>query len=259
MKQCFLILFSILVFSGCNDGKKSHPDGVGEPEPYFPNWLSDLMHVPKKEGILIHQPWECYTPDMDIIKKFPIDTINLLIKNHKLADSIITDNDIYELVGQTIFPSGERLKPDSEFELLKQETFTSFHIGYGTIIEFCPEFIGREDVLFLYSQITCESYFWNEKKLKNVKCVPTNEFKEYYLAPNNLPKQFVKSYFKFKRKKFKQKYKNRYIEIYSKPIFNKAKTLAIIEHEQNFYGDLLIFKKINNKWKKIAEHNLWIS
>ena len=51
---------------------------------------------------------------------------------------------------------------------------------------------------------------------------------------------------------------------YSKPIFNKEKNIVVIEHSgQGDWlwgsGVILLFIKMNDKWKLIKEHNLWIS
>jgi hypothetical protein len=260
MKNWILIFFSISIIAGCSNKKVINSNSTKNSESFISYYISALLHDCKINYGGPRNSWDCCCEDVDRIKSFSHDTIELLIKNHKIADSVINDKDIYDLLSQTIFPITAKFVPDSEVILLQQETFT--HLGslnYENFILYDTTNIDKNDVLFLFSQLSCESYFWNESKIKNVKCISTEELKDIWYISKNTPKDSIRNILKNRRKIFKQKYKREFIEQYSKPIFNKEKTFAIIEHNSSYWGELIFFKKSNNKWKVIAIKDTWIS
>jgi len=132
-------------------------------------------------------------------------------------------------------------------------------MDFKTLTEHYKEYIDKSDVLFLYSQMTSEPYYWNEKKMCNVKCLSTKVLKEIYYIPDNTPGDSIRTVLKRCRQKMKIKYGHYFCEVYSKPIFNHMKTFAVMTLHSGYYGDIMFFIKKNNKWILIERQGTWIS
>ncbi|MEI7597301.1 MAG: hypothetical protein WCK02_16245 [Bacteroidota bacterium] len=178
-----------------------------------------------------------------------------MIIYNKLSNSLITDIEVHSFLNEAVFPN--IAKSDSVY--IYSDTYS--HLGNFSINgnSFLTSYIDKSELIYMMSQLTCQPYSFDEKKLKNVRCISNVEIKKIFSVPKNLPEKYIRFFIKYKRALYKEKYHLNHLSLYSKPIFNKDKTFAIIQFESNYYGDLLIFKKIKNKWIKIAQENLWIS
>ncbi|GAA5023667.1 hypothetical protein GCM10011506_06690 [Marivirga lumbricoides] len=105
----------------------------------------------------------------------------------------------------------------------------------------------------LKSQFDSQTFLWDKNKLINVWCLTP---KDLYKAQENDTIDYWVN--------FRELFGNYGHHHYSKPIFNKDKTVVVVEHSgQGGWlfgsGSILLFKKENSKWKLIKEYNLWIS
>jgi len=240
-----LIIIILVVFSNSciNQGNdKSTNNQVNDSEPPPP------------------KPGECYDYDLKNTK-FSQDTIKQIEILAENAKSIITENDIYELVNQTIFPTNEKKIADSLCQKIVQKTRTYYgHIDLKRLTQFYPKYIKQDDILFMYSQLSCNEFYWKSDNLKNAICLTDDELHKIFARQ----KGDTTNNSSDKWKTFRQKYGLYGLHSYSKPIFNKQKDFALIETsgsggEGLGSGNLLIFQKINSKWKLIESIELWIT
>jgi len=259
MKKLSTILFSILILTACSGKKLNESIKTTNFEPFTSKYIKELRCSQKLQlgGPKIFWKYRC--EDIYLLENFSLDTLDILRKNHKIADSIITDNDIYELLRQTIFPTTAKLLPDSDKTLIQQVTYANIDMDYRTLTEHYKEYIDKSDVLFLFSQMTSEPFYWNQKKMCNVTCITTKALKDIFYIPDNTPGDSIRKILNNCRQKMKTKYGHSFCEVYSKPIFNRNKTFAVMTLHSGFYGDILFFRKKNNKWVLIERQGTWIS
>jgi len=260
MRQFSTILILILILTGCTGKRQNDTDKTDQVfEPFTSKYIEEIRrnHELQLGGPKLSWVYRC--KDIYQLDKFSLDTLELLRKYHKIADSIITDNDIYDLLGQTIFPTTTQSLPDRDKTLIQQVTFTNIDLDFKTLTEDYKEFIDKSDVLFLFSQMTSEPYYWSEKKMHNVKCVSTKELKEICYIPDNTPGDSLKILLNRCREKMKAKYGHYFYQVYSKPLFNREKTFAILSHRNGLGGEIMFFGKKNNKWILIKRQGTWIS
>ncbi len=258
MRQFSTILFLILILTGCTEKKQNDSDKTNDFEPFTSKYIKEIR---RNHELQLGGPklsWEYRCEDIYQLESFSLDTLELLRKYHKIADSIITDNDIYDLLRQTIFPTTAKSLPDSNKTLIQQVTFANIDLDFNTLSEDYKKIIDKSDVLFLFSQMTNKPYYWNEKKMCNVKCVSTKELKEIYYIPENTPRDSIKTVLSRCRKKLKTIYGHSFFEVYSKPLFNRDKTFAIVTLHGGYYGNIMFFRKENNKWTLIKRQGTWI-
>jgi hypothetical protein len=259
MRKLIFLLFIISLIIGCKKKEESAIKIGGETDCFLSNYISKILHDCKKYYGGPKNSWDCCCEDIDVIKGFSKDTIQSLINFNRIADTLISDADVYDLLNQTVFSGKEKYFQNKKLVILQQETFTHFENFNLNTLSSDTDIIDKKDVLFLMSQLTCKSYFWDNSKLKNVKCISTQEMKNFFNIPANIPKWKIAGIIQNHQKKFKSKYGQEYPVRYSRPIFNKEKNLAIMQLDTRNNGTLVIFKKINNCWKIIKNEELWIS
>jgi len=259
MRHYSTILFLILILIGCTGKKQNGSDKTNDFEPFTSKYIEEIQRNYELQLGGPKHSWEYRCEDIYQLESFSLDTLDILRKYHKIADSIITNKDIYDLLRQTIFPTTAKSLPDSDKTPIQQVTFTNVDLDFETLTEDYKEFIDKSDLLFLFSQMTSEPYYWNEKKMCNIKCISTKELKEIYYVPNNTPIDSIKKVLNRCRKKMKAKYGHNFCEVYSRPIFNRNKTFAIMTLHSGYYGDIMFFRKENNKWVLIKRQGTWNS
>ena len=260
MRQLSTILISILILTGCTGKKLNDSDKTNNFEPFTPEYINEIRQNYELQRGGPKLSWEYHCEDINILGNFSLDTLKILRQNHKIADSIISDNDVYDLLKQTIFPLTTKLLPDSNKTLLQQVTFANINLSFKTLTKYYYEFIDNSDVLFLYSQMTNKPYYWNENKMCNIKCISTKELEKIFYIPDNTHRDSIKETLKRCREKLKAKYgRHSSFEVYSKPIFNRDKTFAIMTLHNSLYGEIMFFRKKNNKWTLINRQRTWIS
>jgi hypothetical protein len=257
MRHLSTILFLVLILTACTQKKQNDSDKINGFEPFTSKYIEEIR---RNHELQLGGPklsWEYRCGDINELESFSLDTLELLRKYHKIADSIITDNDIYDLLGQTIFPTTTKSLPDSDKTLIQQVTFTNIDLDFKTLTEEYKEFIDKSDLLFLFSQMTSRPYYWNEKKMYNVKCISTKELKEVFYIPDKTPLDSIKKVLKRCRKKMEAKYGHNYFDVYSKPLFNRDKTFAVMTLQFSNGGFIMFFRKENNKWTLIKREGTW--
>lgn len=259
MRQFTTLLFMLLILTGCTEKKQNDTNMNNTFEPFTSNYIKEIRRVQQLQSGGLKLTWKYRCEDVYLLENFSDNTLETLRKNHKIADSIITDNDIYDLLRQTIFPTTTKSLPDSDKTLIQQVTFANIDMNFKTLSHDYKEYINESDILFLFSQMTNEPFYWNEQKLCNVKCISTKELEEIYYIPDTTPEDSIKVLLNRSREKMKSKYGHSFCEVYSKPIFNRNKTFAIITLHNGYYGDIMFFKKKNNKWTLIKREGTWIS
>lgn len=218
-------------------------------DPFTEDYLSEIRKYDQADT-LDKKTWEYHCNDTSALLHFSSDTLETLIKYNKIADSIISDEDIYDLVEQTIFCKLLKGKSPNSVILLQQTTFSNLDIGFNYLTS---DFIDRDDILFLYSQMTCKPFLWDQKRLSNVRCISNKEFEDFFNSFDITSKEDISKL----SKDFKNKFGDKRCEKYSKPIFNLKKTFALISHSTNFGGEILYFKKENGKWRLLGSEEAW--
>ena len=259
MRQFSTILFLILILTGCTGKKLNDSDKTNDFEPFTSKYIEEIRRDHELQLGGPKLSWEYRCEDIYQLEKLPLDTLEILRRNHKIADSIITDNDIYDLLRQTIFPTTTKSLPDSDKTLIQQVTFANIDMDFNTLKVDYKEFIDKSDILFLFSQMTSKPYYWNEKKMCNVKCISTKELEEIYYIADNTHGDSIRTLLNRCREKMKAKYGHNFCQVYSKPIFNRNKTFAIMTLHSGYYGNIMFFRKENNKWTLIKRLGTWIS
>jgi len=129
MKQLSTLLFSILILIGCTEKRLNDSNKTNNFEPFTSKYIEEIRrtHELQLGGPKIF--WEYRCEDIYLLENFSLDTLEILRKNHKIADSIITDNDIYDLLRQTIFPITAKILPDSDKTLIQQVTFANIDMS----------------------------------------------------------------------------------------------------------------------------------
>ena len=121
------------------------------------------------------------------------------------------------------------------------------------INEISDTILSNSDKKFMKDQLIKTSLIWDKSKLKNFWVLAPSDLNKIDDSGNNdYWEEFRKLYGNYGRHKF------------SKPIFNKNFTVAIIEHiGQGDWllgsGEIIVYIKINEKWTFYFEKNLWIS
>jgi len=241
-------LFFGLLFS-CSTKKMRDIDNQIIADPFTTDYLSEVSRYDHADT-LVKKPWEYHCNDISDLLHFSSDTLEALIKYNKISDSIISNEDIYDLVEQTIFCNSHKDNSANNVRLLQQTTFANLDIGFHNL---SSDFIDREDILFLYSQMTCKPFHWDQKRLSNVKCISTKEFEDIFQTKDKMSKEDIKKLFK----DFSKKFGDDRWDQFSKPIFNHMKTFALISHSSNAGGEILFFKKENGKWRLIGREGTW--
>jgi hypothetical protein len=113
--------------------------------------------------------------------------------------------------------------------------------------------LNNTDKKFIKNQLTDEIYLWDNEKFVNVWCLTFRDLAK-------IGQSDTLDYWEEFRANF-GKYGNHH---YSKPIFNKNKDILVIEHSGQAdwlvgSGEILLFRKVNGKWRLLKEEKLWVS
>ena len=243
MKSVFSIVFLATILMGCGGDKKNPKDFDFEPfSPANVAKLIEYKHIGQKFAIW---PWDTYQKDVDVLLSFPIDTLNQLYENHKIADSIITDADIYGFLDQTLISMLKYVSPRHRKYVLYDKTFSNMGLDYSSLQFSC---VNSKDRLFLYSQVTCDSFMWNKQKIHDLQFISTKELKEL-ICRNGYPVLRIDSIY---QSKMMQNYGTNSYDLFSKPIFNRTKDFVIIAHQGQGSRDIFFYRKILGKWKMVV-------
>jgi len=246
MKSNLILLFFLLSMMACFNSPDSKRNSEAEdeipPTPPTPEALCDYFfkntHLSK-----------------DTLKQ-----IKILVKK---AASIISENDVYNLMNQATFPTDTAALPDSLCTKIAKKTLTfGEHLNLNLLKSLSPTYIELADVLFMFSQISCNATEWDCGRLKNVVC----------LSQADLDMVFAKrtgeidsiDYSSEKWKQFRRSYGKYGLHWYSKPIFNEKMDFALIEYRGAGgrglgSGALLIFQKKDSRWRLVEARELWIT
>jgi len=144
---------------------------------------------------------------------------------------------------------------DNRREYIKLNCFSSKHSSdLKNFINSQPDSIlTSQDKKFMKSQLANQTFLWDQDKFINVWCLTP---KDLYKTKENDTIDYWEN--------FRELFGNYGHHHYSKPLFNKDKTIIVIEHSgQGDWllgsGSILLFRKENGKWKLLEERNLWIS
>lgn len=186
------------------------------------------------------------------IYKFTHNYIHSTYDELKLTREVISENEIYDFLNE-IYTDGDSIEKDS----LKFRKLMCFSIPHSepliNLIDELPDsIVDNDNRIYFKNQICKKTKLWDKDQLKNC----------WVLTPSDL-------------KKIDELDDDHYWENYRKlfgsgkssnsvPIFNKSKTVAIIQIEGQ--GDyllgfetIIVYLKINGKWKYYTEKQLWIS
>lgn len=171
----------------------------------------------------------------------------------KERNSVISGNEIYEFMNFALFDA-ENIENDS-MEFMKINCFSLKHSSdlESFIKSINDSILSSSDRLFMANQLNSETYLWDKNKLINVWCLIPSDFAKIHRSDTT-------DYWEEFRAKFGM-YGHHH---YSKPIFNIAKNICVIEHSgQGDWlvgsGDIFLFIKENGKWKLLKNEMLWIS
>ena len=186
------------------------------------------------------------------IYKFTHNYIYSTYDELKLKREVISENEIYEFINE-IYYKNDSIANDS----LKYRKLMCFSIPHSkafvNLIDELPDsIVNIDNKIHLKNQIYTKTKLWDKDKLKNFWVLTPSDLKKIEEIEND---DYWENY-----RKFFGNGKNSY----SIPIFNKSKTVVIIQIESQ--GDYLlghesifIYLKKNGKWKLYKEELLWIS
>lgn len=171
----------------------------------------------------------------------------------KKRNTVIYEQEIYDFMNYTLFCADSLI--DDRREFMKLNCFSLKHsLDLKKFINSQPDSIlTSHDIKFIKSQLAYQTFLWDQDKLINVWCLT---LKDLYKTQENDTIYYWEN--------FRELFGNYGHHHYSKPIFNKDKTIIVIEHSgQGDWllgsGNILLFREENGKWKLIKEQNLWIS
>jgi len=238
-----LIVFLISVFFSCINSSDEKE-------------IIDLSQLPPPPP---PKPGDCYDNNLKE-NSFSLDTIIKIKVLSKIAKRQITENDIYELITQTVFLSDEDALPDSLcLKIVKKVSTNSYDITFKDIENLYPKYISKNDIIYLYSQLTCDEFLWDCSKLKNTVCLSVAD-----LVDLQKSYQDSCSYEDVYWDTFIRKYGYYGLHVFSKPIFNLKKDFALVIYNGSGgrglgSGQYLIFKKESNKWILVEEITTWVT
>lgn len=186
------------------------------------------------------------------IYRFTHNYINSSYNELKQNRDIISNNEIYDFLNE-IYSDNDSLEKDS-LELRKLMCFSIPHseIFVNLIDELPDSIVDIEDKMHLKSQICTKTKLWDKDRLKDCWVLTPSDLKKIEEIDDN-------NYWENYRKLFGSGKNSNSI-----PIFNKSKTVAIIQIEGQ--GDyllgfeaIIVYLKIDGKWKYYAKKQLWIS
>lgn len=171
----------------------------------------------------------------------------------KSRNTVIAGQEIYDFMNYALFGADSVIDDRREFMKLNCFSFKHSSDLKKFINAQSDTVLTSQDKRFMRLQFDDQPFLWNQDKLINVWCLTPKDL--YKLDKNDTTDYW---------ENFREHFGNYGKHNYSKPIFNKAKNIAVIEHSgQGDWlwgsGEILLFRKVKGKWKLIKEHNLWIS
>lgn len=166
---------------------------------------------------------------------------------------LVEGEEIYEFMNLTLFDSDSVIADSREHSKLVCLTLKhSAHLR-KFINSLNDTVLTRKDKRFMKSQFVDQTFLWDQDKLINVWC----------LTPKDLAKVHdndTSNYWE----NFRELYGNNGRDQYSRPIFNRNKTIVIIEHHGQAdwlagSARILLFRKEKGEWKLFKEKGLWVS
>jgi hypothetical protein len=184
--------------------------------------------------------------------KYVFNYINSSYAEHKLNKELISDNGVYDFLNE-VYSENSLLENDS-LKYIKLMCFSIPHTKtFVNLIDELPDtIVNIDNKIYLKNQICTKTKLWDKYKLKNFWVLTPFDLQKIENIEND-------NYWGNYRKLFGSG-KNSY----SVPIFNKSKTVAIIQIKSQ--GDYLlghesikIYLKINESWILYKDELLWIS
>lgn len=186
------------------------------------------------------------------IYKFTHNYIYSTYDELKLTREVISENEIYDFLNE-IYTDGDSIEKDS----LKFRKLMCFSIPHSepliNLIDELPDsIVDNDNRIYFKNQICKKTKLWDKDQLKNCWVLTPSDLKKIDELDDD-------NYWENYRKLFGSGKSSN-----SVPIFNKSKTVAIIQVEGQ--GDyllgfetIIVYLKINGKWKYYTEKQLWIS
>lgn len=169
------------------------------------------------------------------------------------TNQVITDNEVYDLMNE-LLSSKDSVKKDS-MKYMKISVFPLKHSKAlrSFIIDLEDTIVTQKDKEYMLQYFSTKTKLWDEKQLRNIWCIKPSELAE-------LGGNYTLDYWQAYRKKFGDYGKHSY----SKPIFNKDRTVAVIEHSGGGgwllgSGAIWCFTKVDRSWRLTFKQTLWIS
>ena len=164
---------------------------------------------------------------------------------------VIEDENAYELIQQVFLDT-------STIDSMQMQNINCFTLQHSYALKSfikntSDDLISQTDKKIMRQQLNNTIYLWNNEKLKNARCLISKDY--YKLNQNDSIDYWVK---------FRANFGYGGDSSFSNPIFNKDKSLAVME----FIGqgdwlvatnDILLFRKENGKWILVKQQNLWVS
>lgn len=171
----------------------------------------------------------------------------------KDRNTVISEQEVYDFMNYTILGVDNSISERRKF--IKLNCFALKHSSdlRKFISSQSDTILTRQDKKFMRSQFESQTLLWDQDKLINVWCLTP---KDLYKVTENDSLDYWNNF-----REFFGDYGHHH---YSRPIFNKDKTVVVVEHSGQVdgllgSGNILLFRKENNKWKLIKTQNLWIS
>ena len=184
-------------------------------------------------------------------KKY-FDLMGLTYNELKQTDKLIIDDEIYDFMNGVLM---RNLSENDSSNFLKIICFSIGNIEdiRNVINELPDSLIDEKQKIYLQGQLSNDKCIWDDSKLKGAWLLTPSELE-------NINQNDSTDFWK----EFRAKYGNYGKHKFSKPIFNKELTLAIILHSGQggwLHGseEVKVYIKIDNKWTLYKKIILWIS
>ena len=185
--------------------------------------------------------------------KYMVTSAGYSYSDLKEVQAVITDAECYDFMNNALL-GGEKILTDS-MEFIKLNCYSLKHSSElkSFINSLNDSILNASDKDFMKSELQNKTYLWDNEKLINAWCLIPKDF-------SKIVRSDTTDYWEEFRTAF-GKYGHHH---YSKPVFNLAKDICVIEHSGqggwlSGSGEILLFKKINGKWTMLEEEGLWIS
>lgn len=135
---------------------------------------------------------------------------------------------------------------------------------FESLIKSMDTLLSDDDIEFMIWQIDPIRYRWNCNAFDKVVCLESQVVDSIFAIGKEVIETEERTIYIDAWEEFRKEFGNGGIHSYSKPIFNKARTIVIIQHSgQGDWtlgsGGIYIFQKTEEEWKLLKDINLWIS